>query len=124
MVSWLFSIMVSIWKNDLRSKATETRVLSVIREIPEVNSENQKILGKIFLSEVLTAMKQLNPDQAAAITLTSLEGHSYRQAAEILGIPQGTLESRIARGRIALGRILEGQTTNEKRLQSRSGKAS
>ena len=125
MESWLFSIMISIWKNDLRSRATEARAFSVIYNEADTISADHTAIGKIFLSEVFTAMKELTPDQAAAITLTSIEGFSYRQAAEILEIPQGTLESRIGRGRISLGRLLDnGEINGENNSAAKTRKKS
>ena len=108
MDNWLFSIMHSIWKNRLR-RANNQRLAhdELARSVRHTDGERE-VFGKIELSEVLSALQQLSADQAAAITLVSLEGLSYREAAAILEIPQGTLESRIARGRIALGRVLEG----------------
>lgn len=107
MESWLFSIMHSIWKNDLRHASVQDRA-QIHLQAEDNNIDGERItVGKIFLSQVLLKLKELPSEQAAALTLVCLEGLSYRAASEILGIPQGTLESRIARGRIALGRALE-----------------
>lgn len=107
MESWLFSIMHSIWKNDLRHAGVQDRA-QVHLQAEDNNIDGERVtFGKIYLSQVLLKLKELPDEQAAALTLVCLEGQSYRAASEILGIPQGTLESRIARGRIALGRALE-----------------
>jgi len=107
MESWLFSIMHSIWKNELRHSGVQERA-KVHLEAEPGNIDGERIgVGKIYLSQVLSKLNELPSEQAAALTLVCLEGQSYRQASEILNIPQGTLESRIARGRIALGRALE-----------------
>lgn len=115
--SWLFSIMHSIRKNKLRRNRNQRNAFDKLRyEHPYTDGERE-VLGKIELSEVLSALKDMSPDQAAAIALVSLDGLSYREAAEILDIPQGTLESRIARGRIALGKQLESKTVETKQRQ-------
>ena len=106
--SWLFRIMHSIWKNQLRRAATERDAAPFLSQETNVTDGERMALGKIALSEVLSAMKELPAEQAAAITLVNLNELSYREAAAVLEIPQGTLESRIARGRVALGRLLEG----------------
>lgn len=55
-----------------------------------------------MLSDVDRAMQSLPAEQREAIALVLVEGLSYKQAAEILGIPMGTLTSRLVRGRGAL----------------------
>jgi RNA polymerase sigma-70 factor (ECF subfamily) len=105
--SWLFSIMHSIWKNQLRRNAKGREVLLEVAAGAR-NTDGVRIAeGKIYLAQVLSALERLPENQSAAVFLVHLEGTSYREAAEILGIPQGTLESRLARARIALGRALD-----------------
>jgi RNA polymerase sigma-70 factor, ECF subfamily len=116
--SWTFSIMHSIWKNDLRRRALDGRTMTVATQdaVTLVDGE-RAALGKIYLSEVLSALQRLPEDQAAVIMLVSIEGLSYAAAADALSIPIGTLESRMARGRIALGRLLD-EPKNETRRSS------
>ena len=107
MESWLFAIMHSIWKNQLRRASNQQRALAKYSTLPTQADGEQVLFGKIALSEVLSLMNTLAADQMVAISLVSFHGLSYREAAQVLDIPQGTLESRIARGRIALGRSLD-----------------
>jgi RNA polymerase sigma-70 factor (ECF subfamily) len=51
-------------------------------------------------------MERLPEEQRLAVALVLVEGQSYRDAAELLGIPIGTLMSRLARGRAALAALL------------------
>lgn len=55
-------------------------------------------------SQIGAAVAQLTPLQAEAITLTMYDGHSYREASQLLGIPLPTLKTRIRNGLIALRR--------------------
>jgi RNA polymerase sigma-70 factor, ECF subfamily len=116
--SWTFAIMHSIWKNDLRRRALDVRAMDAVAHsaAPMVDGE-RSALGKIFLGDVLSALKRLPEDQAVVIMLVHIEGLSYASAADTLSIPIGTLESRIARGRIALGRLLD-EPKNENRRSS------
>jgi RNA polymerase sigma-70 factor (ECF subfamily) len=57
---------------------------------------------------VQAAMARLPEDQRLAVALVLIEGLSYKDAAETLGIPIGTLTSRLARGREALLALLDG----------------
>lgn len=105
--SWLFSIMHSIWKNQMRRDAKTREVLMEVSASTSNPDGERTAVGKIYLAQVLSAVESLPHHQSAALFLVNLEGLSYREAADILGVPQGTLESRLARARIALGRALE-----------------
>jgi RNA polymerase sigma-70 factor (ECF subfamily) len=49
----------------------------------------------------------LPPDQRITLMLVTVEGLSYKQAADVTGVPVGTIMSRLARARIALQQLLE-----------------
>jgi RNA polymerase sigma-70 factor (ECF subfamily) len=49
----------------------------------------------------------LPPDQRATLMLVTVEGLSYKQAAEVAGVPVGTIMSRLARARIALQQLID-----------------
>ena len=57
------------------------------------------------------AMAALPDEQRAAVALVLIEGMSYRDASAVLGVPQGTLTSRLARGRAALVQAVMGGPT-------------
>ena len=56
------------------------------------------------------ALNQLPSEQREVVLLIGLEGLSYQTAAEVLGIPVGTVMSRLSRGRSVLRRLLDGRT--------------
>jgi RNA polymerase sigma-70 factor (ECF subfamily) len=58
---------------------------------------------------IRTALLTLSPENQEAIILRDLEGMGYQEMAEILGIPEGTVKSRISRGRMALAKQLSRQ---------------
>lgn len=62
----------------------------------------------LVFRDIAAAMQTLPPEQRAAIALTAVEGLSYDEAADALGIPVGTLRSRLSRGRDQLREIYEG----------------
>jgi len=111
MESWLFAIMHSIWKNQLRHDAKRRLVVQEIAAEQTSRDGERETVGKIYLNQVLSALETLPEHQAISMFLVYLEGCSYREAAEILDIPQGTLESRLARARVALGRKLDEAKT-------------
>jgi RNA polymerase sigma-70 factor (ECF subfamily) len=61
-------------------------------------------------SEILQAtLQKLSPDLREAVILRDLQEMEYREIAEVLAIPEGTVKSRINRGRAELGRLLRKQ---------------
>ncbi|MEE9352501.1 MAG: sigma-70 family RNA polymerase sigma factor [Thiotrichaceae bacterium] len=99
---WVFTIESSIWKNELRSRSVRKGnglldTSTLVDEKPNHQSE-----WNILLDQVLNHVMELPENQRAAILLVYVEGMKYQEAAEVLDIPQGTLMSRLARGRIAL----------------------
>lgn len=62
----------------------------------------------LALRELPEALAALDADQRAAVLLVGLEDLSYREAASVLGIPLGTLMSRLHRGRRRLRVLMEG----------------
>ncbi len=65
-------------------------------------------LQRVELSQTMLALLTLPEDQREVIVLVAVDGLSYKDAAEILGLPLGTLMSRLARGREALRRAVSG----------------
>lgn len=113
--AWLFRILINIWRNDLRferRRGDQIPIDSLIAE-PSVAPAQP---GRIALSEMSRAIDRLPDDQREALLLVVLEGLSYHEAAGVLGIPDGTLMSRLGRARAAL-RTLTG-TGDEPRLRS------
>jgi RNA polymerase sigma-70 factor (ECF subfamily) len=63
--------------------------------------------ARLEAAEVERAIARLPSEQRLAVALVLVEGLSYKEAAEVLEVPQGTLTSRLARGRAALLADLE-----------------
>jgi RNA polymerase sigma-70 factor (ECF subfamily) len=61
-------------------------------------------------SEAKRLLALLPEDQRTVLVLVCVDGLSYREAADVLGIPIGTVMSRISRGRLELHALLNGQT--------------
>jgi RNA polymerase sigma-70 factor (ECF subfamily) len=96
--SWLYRIQFNVFMNQAnhrRRRAAETP-LNDDRE-PITNGAPQE--SQVALRQIRDAMAQLPPEQRAAIALTAIDGLCYDEAAAALGIPLGTLRSRLFRGR-------------------------
>jgi RNA polymerase sigma-70 factor, ECF subfamily len=104
--SWMFGIMKNAWIDEVRARRRRERV-HVPEEAGATIGDSSATARDIALS-VQAAMARLPEDQRLAIALVLVEGLSYKDAAESLGIPMGTLTSRLSRGREALQALLGG----------------
>lgn len=106
--AWLFTIMHNLYVNQLR-RAHHTPALAPLT--PETEDVSSPPGGNpVFLPELERAMTLLPPEQREVLLMVVLEGLSYRQVSAILGIPAGTVMSRLARAREGLRRALDGET--------------
>ncbi len=101
---WLFRILHNVYVSELRRERTRTE------QAPDGADEfaGASQHGHMELRNVLDAVHRLPDAQREAISLVALEDLTYAEAADILDIPVGTLMSRLARGREALRRMLDG----------------
>lgn len=123
--SWLMRIAHRIWINEIRSRsirqqktlspATSTTLDSSVEEGKAIDGEGfLEPESNIMLHEVHDAVENLPEAQRLVMLLVSVEGYSYKEAAEILEVPIGTIMSRLARARLLIGnRIL--QSNNDKK---------
>ena len=113
--AWLFKMLLNIYRNDIRQRRRrgEQVPLEAMLVEPAVPAPQP---GRIALAEMARAVDSLPVDQREALLLVVLEGASYHEAAGILGIPAGTLMSRLGRARAAL-RALTG-AHDEPRLRT------
>jgi RNA polymerase sigma-70 factor (ECF subfamily) len=98
--SWMFGIMKNAWVDEIRARRRRDRVHAP-EEAGSRVGDASAAARDIALS-VQAAMERLPEEQRLAVALVLIEGLSYRDAAETLGIPIGTLTSRLARGRATL----------------------
>ena len=101
---WLFGILRNAWIDEGRSRRRRETLLE-----PEALAERVGDPGAGSDPELLClqdALARLPEDQRLAIALVLVEGLSYKEAASVMGVPVGTLTSRLARGREALQSML------------------
>ena len=70
-------------------------------------SQEQHVAGKELKARVQAALKELSPELREAVILRDLEDMDYKEIAQVLRIPEGTVKSRISRGRGELARLLQ-----------------
>jgi RNA polymerase sigma-70 factor (ECF subfamily) len=118
--TWFLTILKNLFRDGLRRWEKRSRVsldapmgdagLTVADSLPDAREE--ALLDRLEREEssarVRAALAALTPDARAVLALVDMEGVGYEDAAETLGVPLGTLRSRIVRARKALkGRLLE-----------------
>jgi RNA polymerase sigma-70 factor (ECF subfamily) len=67
----------------------------------------RRVEARLALDEVRRAVDRLPPDQRTALLLVTVDGLSYKEAAEVVQVPVGTIMSRLARARLTLQAQLE-----------------
>lgn len=102
--AWMFGIVRNAWLDELRARRRRQRIFAPEQEGERVGKATMD--GQIELLSVQAAMDRLPEEQRQAVALVLVEGLSYREAAEVMEVPMGTLTSRLARGREALQRML------------------
>lgn len=110
--SWIFRIMKNAWIDEVRNRTRRSQLFAAEEEGENVGVSPMEQHDNVMA--VQKAMAQLSDDQRLAIGLVLVEGLPYKEAAETLEIPIGTLTSRLARGREALQAILSGDDARPK----------
>jgi RNA polymerase sigma-70 factor (ECF subfamily) len=103
--AWLFTILHNQHVNDVRRSMREGVTIAV-EEAP-VLSVAPRAMAALELRDLEAAIAKLAPEQRQVILLVGLEGMRYDEVALILGVPIGTVRSRLSRGRDQLCRLMD-----------------
>jgi RNA polymerase sigma-70 factor (ECF subfamily) len=91
-----------------RVTASLEEELGNLEENPSQDLEPVRRLESRERQEVLQqALNKLSPDLREAVVLRDLQDLDYAEIAQVLGVPQGTVKSRINRGRLELARVVK-----------------
>lgn len=107
--SWMYKIMQNAWIDQKRADARRRKVIEPMSEETHAPGEDGRASfdARITLRQVQEMMTRLHDDERSVIVLVSIEGLTYRQAADVLEIPIGTVMSRLARARNRLLTLLD-----------------
>lgn len=101
--AWIYRIMRNCWIDILRSQSRTQRIMAPEEAGAQIGTDpTAQMDARIDLKRLMNAMQQLPPEQREVIALVLIEGFGYREAAELLDLPIGTVSSRLVRGRTAL----------------------
>lgn len=100
----MFGIMKHAWIDEVRSRARRDRVFAPEEAGERVGEASHQRQFEAMAME--SALARLPDEQRLAVGLVLVEGLSYKEAAEVMEVPMGTLTSRLARAREALVAIL------------------
>jgi len=103
---WLFAIMHNLFVDRGRAQQRRDRAAQVMPLNPDDAADPPRQLDRLMVADVLEALQELPDDRREAIVLVGVEGMSYRDAAAVLGVPVGTLMSRLSRGREQLRALI------------------
>lgn len=113
--AWLFRIMTNVFRNKYREREREQEILNEAESstanlgqftpaVPESHEAN--ILGRMVSKDVEAALEAVPAEFRLAVILADLEDFSYKEIAEIMDCPAGTVMSRLYRGRKLLQKQL------------------
>ncbi|MGT2477479.1 RNA polymerase sigma factor [Paraburkholderia terrae] len=109
-LSWMFSIVQSTWINELRARSVRSRssmewddsFLETVVD-PSAGTPEMSVLN----GQIVAAIDRLPESQRLVMLLIAVEGFTYKEAAKMLDVPIGTIMSRLARARQAIGALFD-----------------
>jgi RNA polymerase sigma-70 factor, ECF subfamily len=111
--AWLLTILRNTWRN--MNRRTRPRLLDAeddMLSVPATGADGRKgaeeqVLGGVFDAELAAALRHLSDNHRDVVVLVDIDGLTYQEAADVLGIPTGTVMSRLHRARNRLRKRLE-----------------
>ena len=104
--SWMYRIIQTVRRSQARSPDKRRRgEMPPEEQIAGVDGVREAE-SRLLLRDVRRAFEKLPDDQRAVLILVCVDGLAYREAAEVLDIPIGTVMSRLARARLELHRLV------------------
>lgn len=98
--TWIYKIMQNMWIDQKRKSARRGPHVDIDKAAGTVGEDGRKTLEvNDMVRHVRAAIETLPEDQRAVVGLVLVDGQSYKDAAEILGTPVGTIMSRLSRAR-------------------------
>ena len=106
--AWLFTILHNLAVNQFRKSASRGRHVPIDETNEDSFGEAASQEQKLMYQDVLAKLARLPEDQREVLLLVAVEDLSYAEAAKVLGIPVGSVMSRLSRARERLQQEIEG----------------
>lgn len=122
--SWMFRIAQTQWFDRIRAQKVRNEIFDMDLTQNIAGDDGRRVTeSRLTLSKVSEGISQLSADQQVLLALIVVDGRSYKEAADILDIPIGTVMSRLARARLSLFQFMEDDApdTSTKKARSRRG---
>lgn len=105
--AWLFRIVRNLWLDGLRTAHRHQKATRGLQALPENSwSADTELVAGITIRE---AMARLDPSHREVVVLIDIVGFRYAEAADLIGVPVGTVMSRLSRARSTLLDTIDGQ---------------
>ena len=114
---WLFAILHNLHVSRARRRRARGQPLSIDTAAGQALAAPPRQEEHLRVQDVVRAVERLPEDHRAVLLLVAVEDLSYAEAARVLGVPVGTVMSRLARARERLRRDTEGGSSAEKRVR-------
>jgi RNA polymerase sigma-70 factor (ECF subfamily) len=99
--------MRNLWIDTVRSRGRKDELHAPVEEAERIGEDPRAgIEAAIDLRKAMAAMQRLPEEQREVVALILIEELGYRECGDVLGLPIGTVASRLARGRAALLQIM------------------
>jgi RNA polymerase sigma-70 factor (ECF subfamily) len=106
--SWLYRIAQNLWRDELRAHRRRAEPLEENYD-PAGEDGRESFVTSLHAVEVARAYDLLPEEQRSVLALVALDGLSYQQASDVLGVPIGTIMSRLARARGRLAASMDAR---------------
>jgi RNA polymerase sigma-70 factor (ECF subfamily) len=106
------NLLIDHYRRTRQERATESieSQLPVLQEqSPSASRTDARLAGREATEILQAALQKLSPDLRETVVLRDLEELEYREIAQVLSVPEGTVKSRLNRGRAELARVLRRQ---------------
>jgi len=107
MRAWLFTMLHNLYVNGVRRNS---RTPSMIASETAAVSYQEPHQTDTLMGDIVDCIDQLPDTQRQVLLLVALEGFSYKEVGRIVGVPVGTVMSRLSRARENLRRLMDGES--------------
>ncbi len=122
--AWLFKILKNTFINHYRKRVKQPEILGYENVEPFINlvkdrdvyftrGAEEKMFDKFLSDDVKRALEKLSPEFKLVVILADIEGFSYKEIADIMECPIGTVRSRLSRGRKMMEKVLQEYASKE-----------